>query len=290
MFKNVAKINLSIIGFTRVLAACGLFACSTSLFAWEVTSDNYGVDLSQLYSDNVTVQMSWSCETSVNPKYLSFYLSGVLQKERPGGFDRIEVLVDGYKLGDDFLGFGYLSDVIRINTGSEAVNRLTRGKVLVLSGGPLKYDYYKKYALTGTAAGITEAVSLCQKKLDAAKSTQRNLYVMYAILGVIGLCFALWFAVKVVIPGLKKTTQIAKAGAAQAKRVINSSAEEAKAKKVRGKIEDAFIDEVVREAVRQAMRKGLSPDDIEVCSACAGRGCSQCNDKGWLLGGQPFEE
>jgi hypothetical protein len=272
----------------KILVAIGLLVFSTTLLAWEVTS-SYGhkVLLSQGYTDNVNVSMLWGCEYRVSAGRLRFDMSGMLETNRPYSRARMEVSVDGYKIGYDIRRD--VIDFIDVYPGDAGVNRLSNGKSLVLSSSGVYGDYRSSYYLSGSADGIVKAIALCQREVAdarAIRATKEKEEMVFGILLLIGLLIALMALWK----GVKKISKIAKTKAAHAKRAMNSGIEEARANKVRSKIDDAFIDEVVREAVRQAMRKGQSPDDIEVCSACAGRGCSKCNDKGWLLGGKPFEE
>lgn len=47
----------------------------------------------------------------------------------------------------------------------------------------------------------------------------------------------------------------------------------------------AVVDEAAREKVRAAKRPEImvSPDDIQICPECKGKGCDQCNVRGWII-------
>lgn len=65
-------------------------------------------------------------------------------------------------------------------------------------------------------------------------------------------------------------------------RTVSKKVEIEKQKALEIKLNNIVADELVRELVRKAIREGIDPDIYQPCNDCLGKGCTRCNNRGWL--------
>ena len=105
------------------------------------------------------------------------------------------------------------------------------------------------------------------------------------VLAVIGALLAIIFALFSIRIFYFKSKQASKA-------VLVASVNKVEKRKAKKQAEDlvdtaikAAIDEAAREMVRAAKHPEImvSLDDIQICPECKGKGCGQCNVRGWII-------
>ncbi|MAY41906.1 MULTISPECIES: hypothetical protein [unclassified Neptuniibacter] len=259
-------------------------------FAWEVNSSGpRAVTAYQSYSNNAVLKISYSCSgvLGVSPSSLEIDFKEVDEVRRQRSEADVKIKIDSA----DVYNTGYQTQAIypslRILLDQSLITRLKKGSSLRVYYDSISNPYGNAkfstgYNLGGSAKALNIAEKECamksarnKSKAEEEQNKEDTLVVVLLLTGLVVFYFLARFL-------FKKSKKVTKNIVSQTKKAAHA-AHQRKTNKI---IQDAFLDELVREAVRYAFREGLNSEAVEVCDKCGGKGCSNCNDNGWLIDGK----